>query len=91
VTTYELLIEVSGNRGGRPYVIVAVPAGHAWTPAELSEPTWRRVRVPLLAIEVDAMTDKAFRGVNVLALPPLAPGVVTDVTRARFLAAVTEK
>lgn len=85
---YELMLEMSGNR---PYLIVAMPEGHRWTSRELTHPSWRRIRVSLLDIEVEALAERQFRGINILALPSLAPFVVTDVSRERFLAAVTER
>ena len=80
------------------HVIVTMPDGHPWTKAELENPEWRIVRVPLVRVEAESFTapdrdpntriGRAARKrqlLNVPALQALKQGTVVPLSRRQVL------
>lgn len=107
-----LIVRVSDGRGKRADgqvmtdpgdIVDTVPDDHVFTPAELGNPDYRFIRVPLVAIEAEAVrapdrdpiTKRAVRaraqGVPLALVSRFKAGEVRDVSRAAFLAAVRRK
>lgn len=107
-----IVVRIADSRGQRAVgqvmtdpgdVIEVVPDNHVFTPAELGNTDYRFIRVPLVAIEAEAMkapdidpvTKRARRaraqGVPLSLIERFKAGEVRDVSRAAFIAAVRRK
>lgn len=107
-----LVVRVADSRGARAVgqlmtdpgdIVEIVPDTHTFTPAELGNPDYRFVRVPLVQVEADALlapdvdpVKKIARRVRAQALPlgllnRAKAGEVFDLGRAVFLAAIARK
>lgn len=107
-----LVVRVSDGRGKRADgqvmtdpgdIVEVVPDDHVFTPTELGNPDYRFIRVPLVAIEaeavkasdVDPVTKRARRaraqGVPLSLVEKLSAGTVHAVGRGAFIAAVRRK
>lgn len=107
-----LVVRVNDSRGPRKLgqimtdpgdIVEVVPDSHQFTPAELGNPDYRFIRVPLVQIEADALlapdvdpVKKVARRVRAQSLPlgllnRAKAGEILDIGRAVFLAAVARK
>lgn len=107
-----LVVRVADSRGPRAIgqvmtdpgdIVEVVPDDHVFSPAELGNPDYRFLRVPLVAIEAEALkapdldpvTQRATRmraqGLPLGFLAGAKAGEIRDVSRAAFVAAVSRK